>query len=490
MAATLQSVRRSWEASLGRDGPVAFPWVALALAASVVATAVVAGVLTHELSDRVGNAAGFGWPALEAGRWWTVGSSFLLTRNWFMAVTMPSAIFGVLAPYERRAGHARTFAIAVLGHVTGSVLVAIACGFLGWSNIPAFVRAAQNLDYGGSMVVAAGLGALASRVGNRRLVTIAFVGVVLLVPLHHQMADWGHLVALPVGFLADRFRESRRAVLGFLSAVMGTTVLTWFGAPAVQATVQRVRFEHPARTAAVQIATTPVGSGGPGALLPQPPPRPPARGRVVTVRYLAGVLEGRPEAATVYLPPGARGPLPVVVFLHGLPGTGRDWVDGGAVDQLLDGRIAAGTFPRAIAVFPTADLFHDPTAAWGEVPGQRSLSSIRGDLLRAVARVHPLLTGSHQVAVVGVGRGADGAAALARLDPGVGYVVAIDPRVDGEPAVPIGTARVTRWPDPPRRDADATRPAGDQWTRWRRDLPGALDWLARHGFGARPGASA
>ena len=90
--------------SLGRDRVPDFPWVALALAGSVLATAVVTGVFAHEISPVVAGRGSFGWPALRAGRWWTLGTSFVLTRDWFMATTMPVCLFLAVALYERRAG--------------------------------------------------------------------------------------------------------------------------------------------------------------------------------------------------------------------------------------------------------------------------------------------------------------------------------------------------------------------------------------------------
>ncbi|HEX2738071.1 MAG TPA: hypothetical protein VHP57_08045, partial [Acidimicrobiia bacterium] len=197
-AATSTSIRQVFRASCPSDPVV--PWVAIGLAAAILATAFSTGAILHELPLRIAGPGSFGWPSLRAGRWWTVFTSFALTRNWFMAMTMPVALFVAVALYERRAGHVRALTVVALGHVTGSVLVALGSAGLGWTGVPFLVRAAQNLDYGGSMAVAAACGALASRVGDRRLRWLVFSFVVLGVPLHHQMADWGHLIALPVGF--------------------------------------------------------------------------------------------------------------------------------------------------------------------------------------------------------------------------------------------------------------------------------------------------
>jgi hypothetical protein len=210
--------------SLGRDRPPVFPWMALLLAASVAATAVVTGAYTHEVSPRLGAWAGVGWPTLLDGRWWTLGTSFLLTRDWFMASTMPICLFLGLSFYERRAGHLRTLAVAAIGHITGTVIVALLFAPLLLTHVPMLVRAADNVDYGGSMAIAAGLGALVGFVGDRRLRWITLGIVVGGLVLHHQMADWGHAAALPLGYVIGRTQSSRTAGRVVLVMVVVTIV--------------------------------------------------------------------------------------------------------------------------------------------------------------------------------------------------------------------------------------------------------------------------
>jgi hypothetical protein len=211
-------------ASLGRDRAPVFPWVAVGLAGAVVATATVTGAYTQEVSVRLGEWAGTGWPTLLAGRWWTLGTSFLLTRDWFMASTMPLCLLLGLAPYERRAGHTRTFLVAALGHITGTVMVALAFAPFALTHVGMLVRAADNVDYGGSMAIAAGLGALVGFIGDRRLTRLAVVIAIGGLLVHHQMADWGHVVALPIGYAVARLRTPRDA-LRFTVVFVGLTVI-------------------------------------------------------------------------------------------------------------------------------------------------------------------------------------------------------------------------------------------------------------------------
>jgi hypothetical protein len=210
--------------SLGRDHPPVFPWVAVGLAGGVVVTALLTGAYTHEVPIRLGEWAGTGWPTLLAGRWWTLGTSFLLTRDWFMATTMPLCLLLGLVPYERRAGHARTFVVGFVGHVTGTVIVALAFAPFALTHVGMLVRAADNVDYGGSMAIAAGLGALVGFVGDRRLTRLAVALAVGGLLVHHQMADWGHVVALPLGYAIARVHSSRDVVRLAL-VILALTVL-------------------------------------------------------------------------------------------------------------------------------------------------------------------------------------------------------------------------------------------------------------------------
>jgi len=200
---TLEPVRRPLRESLDRQARVPFPWVALLLGASIVVTGIVTNAYLHEIPRTLGHRLSTGWPAIEDGRWWTLASSFVLTRDWFMASTMPVILVTVLALYERRAGHTRTLLVAFVGHAVGTVLLSLLFAPFTLTHVPMLVKAGTNLDYGGSMAIAAGCGALASRVGDRvfrRLV--AAITVVALV-VHHQMADWGHLVAVVLGYGVD-----------------------------------------------------------------------------------------------------------------------------------------------------------------------------------------------------------------------------------------------------------------------------------------------
>lgn len=218
----LRGLWRPVQDTLGRDRPPVFPWVALTLAGSVVATALVTNAFVHEIPARLGHELGTGWPSLRDGAWWTLGTSFVLTRDWFMAATMPICLFASVSLYERRAGHVRALAVTFIGHVTATVIAVLVLAPLVVTGVAPLVRAANNIDYGASMAIAASLGALVGVVGDRRLTILAFVILAVGIAAHHQMSDWGHAVALPGGYLVGRARDARVATRMVVSAVAAT----------------------------------------------------------------------------------------------------------------------------------------------------------------------------------------------------------------------------------------------------------------------------
>jgi hypothetical protein len=203
---TLEPVRRPLRASLRASPYSPVPWVAITLSASILVTGVVTGAFLHEIPHSLGHRLSTGWPAIEDGRWWTLASSFVLTRDWFMASTMPICLVVVLTLYERRAGHTRTFVVAFVGHAVGTVLLSLLFAPFTLTHVAMLVKAGNNLDYGGSMAIAAGCGALASRLEDRFVRRLVAAITVVALLAHHQMADWGHFVAVILGYGVDRAR--------------------------------------------------------------------------------------------------------------------------------------------------------------------------------------------------------------------------------------------------------------------------------------------
>ncbi len=431
------------------------PWVAASLAAVILAVAAATGALGQGIRPALAGWGSFGWPALVAGRWWTLLVSLVLTRDRFMALTMAAAVACVLGAYERRAGHLRAAAIAAVGHGTGSVVVAVAAGALGRTGWPVAVRAAENLDYGASMAVAGALGALAAHWGDRRFVRLVAGGIVAALVVHHQLADWAHLVAAPAGFLAGRARRPRWAAVAVAATAALTAWLLVDGAAAVVEGTDTIRF----------------------ASLPTPPATAATReGQLVRLDYRSPALGDRVMVAWVYVPAVRPDRLPVALFLHDIPGAPDHWLAGGNLAGAFDRAVTGGTTGPALAVIPDGEGMHDPTAGWVDVPRQHLLTGVSTDLLAAVARRWPVDLGPGRVAAVGVGRGAAGAAALSRIDPRVGFVAGLDPpaRLRARPGVHLLVTRSAGDPGP----------AQPRWQHWRTELPGVLAWLHTEGFGS------
>ena len=106
----------------------------------------------------------------------------------------------------------------------------------------------------------------------------------------------------------------------------------------------------------------------------------PRTGTVRTDTFWAQSL-GTTKALTVYLPPSySASPnrrYPVLVYLHGLRGNERNWVDVGRIDKVLDSLFAAGK-PEAIVVMPDGDDGWYTT--WNQLP---DLAGCRADTSRA-----------------------------------------------------------------------------------------------------------
>ncbi|MCA0374088.1 MAG: esterase family protein [Gemmatimonadetes bacterium] len=81
-----------------------------------------------------------------------------------------------------------------------------------------------------------------------------------------------------------------------------------------------------------------------------------SRGTVRTDTMWANAI-GAHKALRIYLPPsygsGTRR-YPVLLYLHGLGGNERNWVDNGQLDRMMDSLVAAGA-PEAIIAMPDGD---------------------------------------------------------------------------------------------------------------------------------------
>lgn len=153
-------------------------------------------------------------------------------------------------------------------------------------------------------------------------------------------------------------------------------------------------------------------------------PAAPAAGRILTIRIPAPSLHLPQRDLIVYLPPSyatdTAHRYPVLLLLHGEPGSNRDWPQRAEIGALLDRLIARHRIPELIALMPDAD---------GPGPGGRSLylnawdgglrmeDFIVGDLLEWADRTLRTRPQASQRALAGVSDGANAALNLAFKHP-------------------------------------------------------------------------
>jgi hypothetical protein len=176
------------------------PVLTTAIIAAVVATAVWFRVVIRDLPVHVGRQYGFSGRRLLDGRVDSLLSSQLLTRDKFMLLSMVASLAVMLGLYEVLAGSKRAALVAGSGLVAGPLGVTLLLGIGSAAHIEFATRTLSTIDYGASAMTAASGGALVAILGRRWLRAAAVVFVVSGIFVHHQLADWEHLLAFPTGY--------------------------------------------------------------------------------------------------------------------------------------------------------------------------------------------------------------------------------------------------------------------------------------------------
>ncbi len=355
--------------------------------AAVVATAVHQQVFAADLGLEPTYQWAFSGSGLLAGQWSTVVTSQFLTRDLFMAISIPVSLAVMLGAYEVLAGTIRAAIVAAASAVAGPGLVTAALGVGSALNVEFASRTLATLDYGASAMTAGGGGALVAIVRNRWLTRGAVVFVVSGLVVHHELADWEHLGAFPVGlglgWLLDRWHPMRdrqlpRAVADGSPAAarMRRTAMAIVMLVAVAVGWTWATNEFPGPSAAVADTSSPPSSqpasgSGPVATLPVSP------SRLLDVRYPTPSLGGD-RRVLVWLPAGYDSTttrFPVAEILHGRPG-GPDDIFAGL--RLLS---IAPTMTPFIAVVPDG---HGPVVSDGDFAdtSKQALGAAVGDDLQ------------------------------------------------------------------------------------------------------------
>jgi S-formylglutathione hydrolase FrmB len=382
---------RRGRASAGHLRP---PLVTVALITAVGTTAWRLGVFGHELALRTSLRYGFSGRALSQGRWGTVLTSQFLTRDAFMAVSICVSLLIMLGSYEMLAGSRRAMVVAVACGAGGPLVVAGLLGIGSALGVPFAGKTLSTIDFGASAITAGGAGAAIGLLGRRWLLGAACLFVLGGLVLHHQLADWEHLVSFPLGWFlghhlgsvrsrSARARLPKRPVTA-VRLVMGATAAVTVGAISSAATVL-------APTAIVLKASAwaaPVAPGaGPGALVTPPTTEAPkalSPVDVVEAHYPTPSV-GDSRRVLVVLPAGYAESrtrhYPVVELLHGDPGGPADVVSGLGIPELA----STGDLPAFIGVAPDG---HGPTVDvgdWADSPHQQLGAAVLDDLRRWVA---------------------------------------------------------------------------------------------------------
>jgi enterochelin esterase-like enzyme len=408
-----------------RERPLKPPLVTMALIGVVLAVAVELGVFRHELPLTIAFRYGYSGRGLLSGNWQSVLTSQLLTRDAFMATSIAVSLLIMVGPYELLAGTRRTLVVVVTSMLAGPLVVTAVLAFGSGRNISFASQALSTLDYGASAITAGGGGALVAVLDNRRLrlgaVTFVLGGLVL----HHQLADWQHLVAFPVGYALGRLQglpATTRAPDSpdLTPARHRRGGLVAAGACALLLGVAAAPFTPPTHPASARSAVAVAITGAGPTIVDRRYPTPSLGGdRRVLIMLPAGY---DPKSTLRY---------PVIELLHGRPGSPNDLLTS------IDLPAMSRSLPPFIAVVPDG---HGPVVRDGDFAdtSHQRLGAALSDDLRAWVDATYRTNGNWSA--TGVSAGGYGAAYLASRQPGQyqavcslgGYFHALDPAFRGE----------------------------------------------------------
>ena len=494
------------------------PLLTLAMVGVVLATAVHLGVFRHELPLTVAFRFGYSGRGFLAGNWQSVLTSQLLTRDVFMATSIALSLLLMVGPYEVLAGTRRTLVVVTTAMLAGPLVVTAFLALGSGQQIEFANRSLSTLDYGASAITAGGAGALIAVLANRRLLIGAAVFVLGGLAFHHQLADWQHLVAFPIGYGLGRLqglpmdararangpqpsdhevagRATRRTMLG-----VSTVVALVFGILVASITPPTRANADPGIGEIAGGATSASGvvAGNP---------------TIVESRFPTPSLGGDRQVL-IMLPAGydshSAQRYPVIEMLHGRPGAANDLL------LAIDVPAMSRSVPPFIAVVPDG---HGPAVRDGDFAdtSRQRLGAALSDDLRSWVDANYRTNGNWSA--TGISAGGYGAAYLGSRQPGQyqavcsmgGYFSAIDPAFRGESKTTREAASPILHPSPqgPRtliiageHDPQAVTEgnayqhaltaagqssrlqivAGDhQWPVWQREMPHCLTFLLEQG---------
>lgn len=361
--------------------------------------------------------------ALVLGDWGRVVSATLLCRDVFMCVSICVSLLVAFGAYEVLAGHLRAAVVMVGGAALGPMSVTAGLGVLQAVGVTWAAQPMGTLDIGASAIVAASSGAIAGVVRQRRLTLALVIFVAGGVLVHHQLADWEHLLVLPIGYTWGRLTGRASFPDSVPDEAKGSTdtrdgrlarARRWVAlvpAVAVAAVASPSLLPPPTQPHAVTAAPAASPSSG-SRLIAGDQPQPLSPARLVTTTFPSPALGGE-RGVLVLLPAGydsGRRTYPVVVFLHGDPGSPRDLISAGDIPAAAQQPDVASF----IAVMPDGRGPQVSASWYANIPGQQMGTALTRDL-RAWVSTTFRTNGSYSYA--GLSSGGYGAAYLAMIDP-------------------------------------------------------------------------
>lgn len=149
----------------------------------------------------------------------------------------------------------------------------------------------------------------------------------------------------------------------------------------------------------------------------------PDRGVFAPVTIPASHTGFAARQALVWVPPAwfarPRPPLPVIVLLHGTPGSPQDWTDGGMADDTADAFAAAHSGRAPILVMPDVNGTLDADTECVDGPAGQVETYLTVNLPAFVRSTFRTAAPGREWAVAGLSEGGSCAAMLALRHPGV-----------------------------------------------------------------------
>jgi enterochelin esterase-like enzyme len=291
------------------------PIITTLIISTIVATAWRTGVFHHDLSLTTEYQYAYSGRQIQAGHWSTLFTNQLLTRNTFMCLSICLSVLVFVGVYEALAGSVRAIVVIVVTGVVGPLGVEAG---LGAGNVLGSTWAAKTLstlDFGASAITAGGAGAVVALLRWRWLRIVALLVVLSGLPLHHQLADWEHLISFTFGFglgliLGPRPEVAPDSEAGGPRRGGRMTPLAWV-------------LLVPAAVIGVIGSTTFISTAAAGSSVAQ----------LEDTSYPAPSVGGN-RRVLVLLPPGyGHGQrYPVVELLHGAPGEPQQMISIGLTD--------------------------------------------------------------------------------------------------------------------------------------------------------------